>query len=107
MLDEGVDCSGERFVVGADGDDVMRVVGYGRGDGALLKFEIFDEGDGGFGVVVPIDHGDFEDVLRGIGLEVAPDVPGFGDALTGDDLSVDGFDDIDSSAISWEEEVVG
>ena len=80
---------------------------HGRGDGALLKFEIFDEGDGGFGVVVPIDHGDFEDVLRGIGLEVAIDVAGFGDALTGDDLSVDGFDDIDSSAISWEEEVVG
>ena len=49
VLDEGVDGSGERFVVGADGDDVMRVVGYGRGDGALLKFEIFDEGDGGFG----------------------------------------------------------
>ena len=38
------------------------------------KFEIFDEGDGGFGVVVAIDQGDFEDVLGGIGLEVAPDV---------------------------------
>ena len=95
VFDEEVDHAGKVFVGGADGDDVVAVVGDAGGDGALLEADAADEGDGGWGVVVAVDYGDFEDVARWVGHGAVVVDEGFGQGGTGDDLAVEGFDDAD------------
>lgn len=102
VLDEEIDDAGEVFVRGADGDDVVAVVGDAGGDGAVFEADAADEGDGGWSIVVAVDDGDFEDVLRGVGDGMSIAEEGFGLAGASDDLSVEGFDDAEEDGGSWQ-----
>jgi len=95
VLDQKIDHAGQIFIGGADGDDVMAVVGHAGGDGAGLEPDAADEGRGGWSVLVAVDHGDFEDVTRWVGHGAVLVDEGFDLAGPGDDLTVEGFDHAD------------
>ena len=95
VLDQEVDHPGQVLIGGANGDDVVAVVGHAGGDGAGLETDAADEGRGGWSVLVAVDHGDFEDVTRWVGHGAVLVDEGFDLAGPGDDLTVEGFDHAD------------
>ena len=95
VLDQEVDHPGQVLIGGANGDDVVAVVGHAGGDGAGLEPDAADQGHGGRSVFVAVDHGNFQDVLPGVGHDLPVTEEGFGLAGAGDNLSVEGFDHAD------------
>ncbi len=97
--DHEVDGAADAVVVDADGDDIMTVMGNRRGDGAAREAEIPDKGfcDRAVGMVA-VDDDDLQDVIFGVGVEAAVRGQTVGngyDQAVGDELAVEGFDDID------------
>ena len=95
VLDQEVDHPGQLLIGGADGDDVVAVVGHAGGDGAGLEPDPADQGHGGRSVFVAVDHDNFQDVLPWVGHDLPVTEEGFGLAGAGDNLSVEGFDHAD------------
>ena len=96
--DHEVDGAADAGVVDADGDDIMTVMGNRRGEGAAREAEASDKGfgDGAVGLVA-VDDDDLEEVIFGVGVEAAVRGQAVGDGYdqaVGDELAVEGFDDI-------------
>lgn len=71
----------------------MAVVGNAGGDGAGFESDPSHERNGRRGVLVAIDHGDFENVLRRVGDNEVVMNEWCSLSRSGDDLTVEGFDD--------------
>ena len=65
-LDNQVHGAGNAVVIHAHGNDVVRVVAHGGGNGAFPQAEIPDEGQGRRGILVAVDHGELEYVVGGL-----------------------------------------
>ena len=95
VFDQEVDHPGQVLIGGADGDDVVAVVGHAGGDSAGLEPDAADQGHGGWSVFVAVDHGNLQDVLPEVGHDLSVPQKGFGLAGAGDNLPVEGFNDAD------------
>jgi hypothetical protein len=96
--DDEVDGAADAVVVDADGYDVVAVVGYGGGDGAAFQPEVADKGFCHGGGIVAVDHDYLQDIFFGVAVQVAvrgQGVPYGDDQPIGDELAVEGFDEID------------